>query len=83
MTHRIDRGDVWTIAAFGGLLAASAALIALTGGMPDSTALAERYALIVSVPIAVGLYAWRDGRHARFGRLLVLIGFSRKRRALA
>ena len=76
MTHRIDRRDAWTIAAFGGLLAATAALIALTGGMPESTALAERYVLIVTVPIAVGLYAWRDGRHARFGRLLVLIGFA-------
>ena len=76
MTHRIDRGDAWTIAAFGGLLAVTAALIALTGGMPDSTALAERYVLIVAVPIAVGLYAWRDGRHARFGRLLVLSGFA-------
>jgi signal transduction histidine kinase len=44
--------------------------------MPDAAALAERYALIVAVPIAVGLYAWRDGRHTRFGRLLVLIGFA-------
>ena len=76
MTQRIARGDAWTIAAFGGLFTASAVLIALTGGMPDSAGLAERYALIVAVPIAVGLYAWRDGRHARFGRLLVLIGFA-------
>jgi signal transduction histidine kinase len=76
VTHRIDRGDAWTVAAFGGLLAATAALIALTGGMPGSTALAERYVLVVAVPIAAGLYAWRDGRHARFGRLLVLIGFA-------
>ena len=76
MTLRIARGDAWTIAAFGGLFTASAVLIALTGGMPDSAGLAERYALIVAVPIAVGLYAWRDGRHARFGRLLVLTGFA-------
>jgi len=76
VTQRIARGDAWTIAAFGGLFTASAVLIALTGGMPDSAGLAERYALIVAVPIAVGLYAWRDGRHARFGRLLVLIGFA-------
>lgn len=76
MTQRIARGDAWTIAAFGGLFTASAVLIALTGGMPDSAGLAERYALIVAVPIAVGLYAWRDGRHARFGRLLVLTGFA-------
>jgi signal transduction histidine kinase len=76
VTPRIARGDAWTIAAFGGLFTASAVLIALTGGMPDSVGLAERYALIVAVPIAVGLYAWRDGRHARFGRLLVLTGFA-------
>ncbi|HYI80595.1 MAG TPA: histidine kinase [Thermoleophilaceae bacterium] len=75
MTNRIARGDAWTIAAFGCLFTAGAVLISLTGGMPDSAGLAERYALIVGVPIAVGLYAWRDGRHARFGRLLVLTGF--------
>ena len=28
----------------------------------------------MTVPIAVGLYAWREGTHARFGRLLVLAG---------
>ncbi len=76
MTQRIARGDAWTVAAFGLLFTGSAILIALTGGMPDSAGLAERYALIVAVPIAVGLYAWRDGRHARFGRLLVLTGFA-------
>jgi signal transduction histidine kinase len=76
VTPRIERGDAWTIAAFGGLLAATALAIALTGGMPDAAGLGERYALIVAVPIAVGLYAWRDGRHARFGRLLVLTGFA-------
>jgi signal transduction histidine kinase len=76
VTQRIARGDAWTIAAFGCLFTAGAVLISLTGGMPDSVGLAERYALIVGVPIAVGLYAWRDGRHARFGRLLVLTGFA-------
>ncbi len=76
MTQRIARGDAWTIAAFGCLFTVGAVLISLTGGMPDSVGLAERYALIVGVPIAVGLYAWRDGRHARFGRLLVLTGFA-------
>ena len=59
----------------GALLAALAALIALTGDMPHEVALAQRQALIVATPIAVGLYAWRDGTQARFGRLLVLAGF--------
>jgi len=76
VTQRIARGDAWTIAAFGCLFTVGAVLVALTGGMPDSEGLGERYALIVGVPIAVGLYAWRDGRHARFGRLLVLTGFA-------
>jgi signal transduction histidine kinase len=62
------------MAATGALLAAAAAAIALTGDMPHKISLAERQALIVATPIAVGLYAWRDGTHARFGRLLVMAG---------
>jgi signal transduction histidine kinase len=58
----------------GALLAAVAAAVALAGDMPHEVGLAERQALIVAVPIAVGLYAWRDGTHARFGRLLVMAG---------
>jgi hypothetical protein len=42
--------------------------------MPHAVGLAERQALIVAAPIAVGLYVWREGTHARFGRLLVLAG---------
>jgi len=75
VTDRIARGDAQTIALAGGLLAAAAAVIALTGGQPDSVGLAERYAIIVALPIAAGLYAWRDGRHARFGRVLIALGF--------
>ena len=30
----------------------------------------------MTIPIAVGLYAWREGTHARFGRLLVLAGIA-------
>jgi signal transduction histidine kinase len=62
------------IAAIGALLAGAAAAIALTGDMPHKISLAERQALIVATPIAVGLYAWREGTHARFGRLLVIAG---------
>ena len=50
--------------------------ITLLGEMPHRGALAQRSGLIVLTPIAVGLYAWRDGTHARFGRLLVLAGFA-------
>jgi signal transduction histidine kinase len=68
-------GMVSLIAA-GALLAAAAAVVALTGDMPHEVALAERQALLVATPIAVGVYAWRDGLHARFGRLLVIAGFA-------
>ena len=49
-------------------------MVALTGDQPHELALAERQTLTVTIPIAVGLYAWREGTHARFGRLLVLAG---------
>jgi signal transduction histidine kinase len=58
----------------GALLAGVAAAVSLAGDMPHEVSLAERQAVIVATPIAVGLYAWRDGTHARFGRLLVLVG---------
>jgi signal transduction histidine kinase len=58
----------------GALLAGGAAAIALAGDMPNDVSLAERQALIIAAPIAVGLYAWREGTHARFGRLLVIAG---------
>ena len=51
-----------------------AAVIALVGDMPRPVSLAWRQALIVAAPIAVGLYAWWEGTHARFGRLLILAG---------
>jgi signal transduction histidine kinase len=71
---RISLGMLLSLAAAGAVLAATAAAIALAGDMPHDVGLAERQALIVATPIAVGLYAWRDGTHARFGILLVLAG---------
>ena len=71
---RLSRRAAFGIATGVGLLAGLAALVALTGDMPHAVALAEKQAVIVAVPIAVGLYAWRDGTHARFGRLLVIAG---------
>jgi signal transduction histidine kinase len=62
------------LTAGGALLASVAAAVALAGDMPHHVSLAERQAVIVATPIAVGLYAWREGTHARFGRLLVLAG---------
>jgi signal transduction histidine kinase len=71
---RLSRRATVAIGTAGALLTALAAVIALTGDMPHKIGLAERQALAVAAPIAVGLYAWREGTHARFGRLLVLIG---------
>ena len=66
---------VVVIATLGAALAAGAVVIALRGDMPDRGWLALRNGLAVALPIAVGLYAWREATHARFGRLLVLGGF--------
>jgi signal transduction histidine kinase len=74
LNARLSRRAAFGIAAGGALLAGLAALVALTGDMPHEVALAERQALIVAVPIGVGLYALAEGTHARFGGLLVLAG---------
>jgi signal transduction histidine kinase len=71
---RISFPALFALTATGALLAGVAAVVALLGDMPHQVSLAERQALIVATPIAVGLYAWREGTHARFGRLLVLAG---------
>jgi signal transduction histidine kinase len=71
---RVGPAALLALGATGALLAGVAAAVALTGDMPHEVGLAERQALIVATPIAVGLYAWREGTHARFGRLLVLAG---------
>lgn len=65
---------VAALAIAGALMAGTAALIALTGDMPHEVSLAERHALNILIPIAVGLYAWSEGTHRRFGRLLVVAG---------
>jgi signal transduction histidine kinase len=40
----------------------------------DHTVIALASGLAVAVPVAVGLWVWRAGEHARFGKLLVLWG---------
>jgi signal transduction histidine kinase len=71
---RIKLSALLALTALGALLAGVAAVVALLGDMPHDVSLAERQAIIVATPIAVGLYAWREGTHTRFGRLLVLAG---------
>ena len=71
-----DASIVIGVAALGALLVAASILVALRGGMPDAGRLALRNALMVGTPVAVGLYAWREATHARFGRLLVVAGMA-------
>jgi signal transduction histidine kinase len=71
---RISLPAMLALMAMGVVLAGTAVVVALAGDMPHDVSLAERQAVIVATPIAIGLYAWRDGTHARFGRLLVLAG---------
>ena len=71
---RIGYATLLALGAAGALLAGAAGAVALAGDMPHDVGLAERQAVIVAIPIAVGLYAWRDGTHARFGVLLLLAG---------
>jgi signal transduction histidine kinase len=71
---RIQMLALLALTALGALLAGVAAVVALLGDMPHDVSLAERQAVTVATPIAVGLYAWREGTHTRFGRLLVLAG---------
>jgi signal transduction histidine kinase len=71
---RLGLPALLALTAMGALLAGGAVAIALAGDQPHDVSLAERQALIIATPIAVGLYAWREGTHARFGRLLVIAG---------
>jgi signal transduction histidine kinase len=71
---RLGLPALLALTGLGALLVGGAVAIALAGDMPHDVSLAERQALIIATPIAVGLYAWREGTHARFGRLLVIAG---------
>jgi signal transduction histidine kinase len=55
-------------------LSATAALIVISGPAPNPGLVAPARALIVGVPIAVGLYAWSKQASRRFGLLLVATG---------
>jgi hypothetical protein len=76
LTGPADTSILVGVSALGGLLVAASALIALRGGMPAPERLALRNALMIGAPVAVGLYAWREATHARFGRLLVAAGLA-------
>ena len=76
MARRVGMPGLLMLAGAGLLLTATLVTVTLLGDMPDKGTLAWRSALIVATPIAVGVYAWRDGAHWRFGRLLVAAGFA-------
>ncbi len=74
LTGPADTPIVVGVAALGLLLVAASVLVALRGGMPAPERLAIRNAVMIGAPVAVGLYAWHEATHARFGRLLVAAG---------
>jgi signal transduction histidine kinase len=76
LTGPADTSMLIGVSALGGLLVVASALIALRGGMPAPERLALRNAVMIGAPVAVGLYAWREATHARFGRLLVAAGLA-------
>src|SRR3954451_1233831 len=64
------------LAAAGAVASATAAALTLSGSSGNYAALqAVARALMVGVPVAVGLYAVRHPASARFGALLILAGF--------
>jgi signal transduction histidine kinase len=76
--------DIAVAAVAGVLLTALAVVVTVTGGLsahPWPAAIGR--GVIVAVPIAVGLYAWRRSPHSRFGRLLVAVGAAWSITALA
>jgi signal transduction histidine kinase len=73
---QLDRSLLVTAGSLGVLLSTGAAVVSLTGSVPDDGAFALGVGLSIAIPVAVGLYAWRGQIHTRFGRLLVLIGLA-------
>jgi hypothetical protein len=64
------------VAAAGLLLSVLTVLLVLfTPGPGDRPLIALAYALMIGVPIGVGLWTWRTRPGNRFGRLLVAAGF--------
>jgi signal transduction histidine kinase len=68
-TSQLWAGAVATVA-----LTVIAAALALSGDGDHRGLVAVAKASIVGLPMAVGLYAWRRGAEARFGRLLIAAG---------
>jgi signal transduction histidine kinase len=73
--HR--REDVFVVAAAGAgatLAGLAAAIVVTSGSSGDHGLVALASALVVGVPVAVGVAFWRAGHYVRFGRLLVAWG---------
>ena len=65
------------IAAAGLAAAVAAAVLVLsTSGSSNKGLIALVLALVVATPVAVGLWAWYQGPHRRFGVLLIVAGFA-------
>ncbi len=72
--RRTRRAALSALVCAGAVLTATAAALALTGAPSHPGLVALGRALIVGVPIAVGLYAWHRQPAERFGLVLVAAG---------
>jgi signal transduction histidine kinase len=72
----LDRARLLVLAALGLVLSGAAVAVALTGSAPGEVLFALNLGLAVAVPVAVGLYVWRQPVHARIGRLLAIVGLA-------
>jgi signal transduction histidine kinase len=72
----LHRARLLVLAALGVMASAAGAAVALTGSAPGEVPFALNLGLAVAVPVAVGLYLWRQPLHARVGRLLVTVGLA-------
>ena len=73
---RPDGARIWAWVALAALLCGTSAAVAVSGATSDAGFVAGARALMVGVPMAVGLYAWRRRTGERYGPLLVATGIA-------
>src|SRR3954470_22798375 len=72
---RLQGAQYIAVAVIGAGLSVAAAAITVSDASGDSWLAAAGRASMVGVPVAVGLYAWRNRPEGRFGPLLLGAGF--------
>ena len=72
--HPLTPAVRWSVGVVGAALTGFAVALVATGSDRDQVSRAVLEALVVGVPIAVGLWATRSPRHVRFGAMLIGAG---------